>query len=346
MNIYKINSLEYCLNCDDLCINECPSYNYTKNRYYSPKNIAKTVYNSLKNNIFDNTELIYACIHCSKCEEVCPHSTDISEIALFAKEEMILHEKVDNYITDFEEIFYKNGDSKYSNFDLKKILEENSLNRFINDSDTIFIPTSDTLYYSAKKIEKLYDIFKKLELTPSLHPFKSDSWLSLYYLGYKDEVITDLKRWLYSLRDIELIVTSSFKLIHILKRIAVNHKLKVPKVIDIFSYLIQNNFKPNKFSFTFIGNSFVDKYIFDYKILEKFSDYLFYTTEDSRYLINDTIFDLFYNMDKNIIKEYLNKINKDNIDFIVVPNEETKKLFIKHNNSSIKIITIMDLILK
>ena len=166
--------------------------------------------------------------------------------------------------------------------------------------------------------------------------------MELYYLGYTDEVITDLKKFLRSLKNVNLIVTSSLNLLELFHKIAPLTKIKIPKIIDLYTYLITNGLKPKKKdSFIFINNSITKS--FNSRILEKFSNNVTFINETS-YPITDITFKLFYYLKEEELNRYIKRELDYGKKIVVLPDEESKKIFNKNRIIKNQAITLLDLI--
>jgi len=177
MNIknYKIQQLNYCINCDYNCETVCPVFQLTKNKALTPKNKAIKALSCIKSWNFNENIDIYACINCNNCKNYCPHKNDISEVLEYAKEKTISSNNAIKEIMEFEEYFYKK--LKISDFlkfynlgfrdetitELKSFFRNIKKNEIIiDDMSFIFIVNKLKPFLNNIKLAKIkYDFNKK-----------------------------------------------------------------------------------------------------------------------------------------------------------------------------------------
>jgi len=161
MNIknYKIEQINYCINCDYNCESVCPIFNLTQNTSLTPKNKGIKALNSIKTFDFSDNQIFYACINCNHCKNYCPHKNDISEVLEYAKEKTITTSAASNEILNFEEKFYKDIDKVKFN-KVKKKLFIKKLPDFL---------AFYNLGFRDETITELKDFFRKIKSSSSLN---------------------------------------------------------------------------------------------------------------------------------------------------------------------------------
>jgi heterodisulfide reductase subunit C len=155
MNIknYKIERLNYCINCEYDCESVCPVYKITNNESLTPKNKAIKALNSIKHWDFSDNADLYACINCNNCKNYCPHKNDVSEVLSYAKEKIISTDNAKDEILKFEENFYEK-------LDLIEIIELENMVKLKNLPDFLAFYN---LGFRDETITELKILFRKIE---------------------------------------------------------------------------------------------------------------------------------------------------------------------------------------
>lgn len=349
-------AINYCSDCNNLCQFSCPFLTTTWYQLYAPgeKVTAGEQYNLLDKKF---PEFIYACIDCGACKQSCAFGIDPGKILNEMRGDLINQGKIHTTLLNFEHNFYKQHNTLYQGFNPEKNIDRYHLKRFSVESKIVLVPGSDLIYYHPEKIEKLaLKIEKYLPYRVSLYlDIISDS-LQLYYAGYIDEFLTELKILSRGLKQYQKLITPSLNLYYALKILAPRYNIPFPEIIFITEAISPGSFNIDQtklkitavYPLQLIYHASLYSHLNQW--LQEITEHLIKLTEYGSPPLptgNEGILPItHFNIAKSFAFKLFETVSRLKPDLLVVGDEEQCQFLSRINTSDIKMITFLDLLLQ